>query len=87
MTELILTFVDFLIIALNIAIVGRVVMSWISPGGNDPISVILHQITEPIFAPIRRVIPTLGMFDLTPMVALILLNFIISPLLRSVVGL
>ena len=62
-------------------------MSWVSPTGNDPISTILFQVTEPILAPIRavmrQVFPSTGMFDFTPMIALILLNFIILPVLRS----
>ena len=58
------------------AIFGRVIMSWVSPRGGDPLSNLLIQITEPILQPIRRVIPSMGMFDLTPMVALILLTII-----------
>ena len=73
MSEFAGNFFGYLILALNLAILGRVVMSWLSPQGNDPVSPILNQITEPILAPLRQVIPTLGMFDLTPMIALILL--------------
>jgi YggT family protein len=76
-------FIQWLIIALNVAILGRVIMSWISPGGSDPLSSILFQITEPILKPIRKVVPSMGMFDLSPMVALILLNFVIFPVLRA----
>ena len=83
MNDFVVTFVDMLVYVLSIAIFGRVVMSWISPGGNDPVSTILFQITEPILGPIRRVMPRLGMFDLSPMVALILLNFVIRPLLAA----
>ncbi len=72
--------------ALNIAIFGRVIMSWISPQGTDPISTILFQITEPILAPIRHVLPRLGMFDFAPMVALLILNLVISPLVRTLLG-
>ena len=74
----------YLIWALNLAILGRVIMSWISPRGTDPISPILHQITEPILAPIRRLVPSVGMFDLTPMVALILLNFVLLRIVRLI---
>ncbi len=84
MNPLLNNFVFFLIQALNIAILGRVIMSWISPSGNDPVTPILHQITEPILAPIRRFMPQFGMLDLTPMVALLLLNLIIWPLLRRI---
>ena len=83
MNDFVITFVNLLIYVLSLAIFGRVVMSWISPGGNDPVSTILFQITEPILGPIRRVMPRLGMFDLSPMVALILLNFVIRPLLAA----
>ena len=84
MSELLVTYVTYLVYALNLAIFGRVVMSWVSPRGDDPISSILYQVTEPILAPIRRVMPSMGMFDLTPMVALLLLNFVILPVLRAV---
>ena len=83
MNDFVVTFADLLVYVLSLAIFGRVVMSWISPGGNDPVSTILFQITEPILGPIRRVMPRLGMFDLSPMVALILLNFVIRPLLAA----
>ena len=76
MAELLVTFVDLLFTVLSLAIFGRVIMSWISPQGTDPISPILHQITEPILDPIRRVVPSLGMFDLTPMIGLIVLNIV-----------
>jgi len=87
LSQFLATYISYFIYALNLAIFGRVIMTWISPGGNDPISVILYQITEPILAPIRsvmrQILPSTGMFDFTPMVALILLNFILLPVLRS----
>jgi YggT family protein len=36
----------------------------------------IHQVTEPILAPIRRVLPKMGMLDFSPMVAIILLTVI-----------
>ena len=77
-------FAQYLIIAMNVAIFGQVLMSWVSPRGDDPISRILFQITEPVLQPIRRVIPRTGMFDLTPMVALLALNLIIAPIVLGV---
>jgi len=75
--DLIVEYLTYLIYAFNIAIFGRVLMSWISPRGDDQISRVLIQITEPLIAPIRRVLPRFGMFDLSPMIALVLLNFIV----------
>ena len=66
----------------SFAIIGRIVMSYVSPRGNDPISPLLYQVTEPILGPIRRLLPNMGGFDLSPMIALIVLNLIISRLIR-----
>jgi YggT family protein len=71
---------------LSLAIFGRVLLSWISPKGEDPISALLIQVTEPVLYPIRRVVPALGMFDLSPMIALILLNVIRPYLVRTLGG-
>ena len=38
---------------------------------------IVYDITEPILEPLRRVVPRVGMFDLTPLVAIILLRLMI----------
>ena len=45
----------------------------------------LIQITEPVLGPIRRVIPPMGMFDLTPMIALLLINFVVLPVVSGVI--
>ena len=83
MNDLLLNFVDLLARAFSLAILGRVIMSWISPSGSDPISVIIYQITEPILQPIRRVLPQMGMLDLSPLVALLILNFIVPRILDA----
>ena len=84
------TFVNLFFYALWMAILGRVIMSWVTmfaPTSSvvQTINEILHQMTEPVLGPLRRVIPPLGMFDLTPMIALILLmvirTYLIGPLL------
>ena len=72
----IITFVEILTWVLTIAIFGRAILSYFPAGGNHPLVAIVYQITEPILAPIRRVVPRLGIFDLTPMVAILLLFLI-----------
>ena len=61
---------------LIIAILLRVVLSWISPGSTNMLVVILYRVTEPFLAPLRRIIPRVGRFDFTPMVAIILIQLI-----------
>ena len=61
---------------LTIAILGRVIMSWFSQGPTNMLTRILYQVTEPVLAPLRRIIPRVGMLDFTPLVAIILLRLI-----------
>lgn len=58
------------------AIFLRAIMSWFSRG-NNPLDYVLYQISEPLLAPIRRILPSTGMLDFSVMVLgiiLILLN-------------
>ncbi len=75
------TFINLFLTALSLAILARVIMSWVTMFAPDSpivktINDMLNQMTEPVLGPLRRVIPPLGMFDLTPMIALILLQVI-----------
>ena len=58
------------------AIIIRTLLSWFNLGGSQPVFRLLLEITEPVLAPIRRVLPTMGMLDLSPLVALLLIPFI-----------
>ena len=67
-------FINILVTVLYIAIIARVILSWLPIGsGNNPLVAIVYQITEPILAPLRRIVPRIGIFDLTPMVAILIL--------------
>jgi YggT family protein len=82
-------FVTILSTVLYIALLIRVFSSWFNVGPTSPLFPILnigYQVTEPILAPIRRVLPRLGMLDLSPMVALLLLTFIRSAFVRIIAG-
>ncbi len=70
------TFLRLLCEALTIAIFLRVVLSWVSPGQTNMLVNILYQVTEPILAPLRRIIPRVGMLDFSPMAAIVLLQLI-----------
>lgn len=72
----IITFIDLLFRALWIAILGTVLMSWIDPSGSSRVSQVLREITDPILTPVRKILPTVGMLDFSPLVALLLLEFI-----------
>jgi YggT family protein len=80
--------IDKTFLVLTIAIIARALITWIpniiDPRG--PIAEFLFTITEPILAPIRSVIPRMGMFDLTPMIAIILLQVIRGVLVDMVLN-
>lgn len=68
-------FIDILAYALWVAILARVIISWIPIGEGSPFMPVvrfIYQITEPILAPIRSVLPNTGMLDLSPMIAIAL---------------
>jgi YggT family protein len=67
-------FLQFLFMALWLLIFGRVLMSWVDPTGRNQISAFLIQTTEPILAPVRRVMPQTGMFDWSPLIVLLILG-------------
>ena len=69
-------FIRLLCDVLVIAILLRTILSWISPRPTNILAVILHKVTEPLLAPLRRIIPRVGMFDFTPLVAIILIRLI-----------
>jgi YggT family protein len=73
-----------------LAILGRIILSFVIPlmqGRVHPMVVNIYdaltQMTEPILAPIRRVLPTFGMLDFSPLVAIILLQIIQAVLVSA----
>jgi len=69
-------FIKLLCRVLTFAIIFRAIMSWFSPRPTNILAVILYRVTEPLLAPLRRIIPRVGMFDFTPLVAIIILQLI-----------
>ncbi len=56
-----------------VAVFIRIMLLWVGMDTRNPVVIFLHEITEPILAPIRRFIPPMGMLDLSPLMAIILL--------------
>jgi YggT family protein len=62
---------SYVLTAMQIAIIARALFSWFDPTGRTPIGQILLKVTDPIIVPIRRLLPSAGFVDFSPMVALI----------------
>lgn len=69
----------------SLLILARILMSWVQVDRFNPVVKLIFDLTEPILAPIRRVLPQAGMFDFSPMVAILLMEFLVVPVLSFVV--
>lgn len=72
-----LRLVRMLLVLYLILIIVGVILSWVGQSFRHPIVPLIFQLTDPVLAPIRRVLPTLGGFDLSPLVAIIGIQFLI----------
>jgi YggT family protein len=72
--------VVFVIQAFLIIVLIRVVFSFVSPFPTNPVSRFAWRVTEPILAPIRRLLPPMSGLDLSPLivwlVAIVLIQFL-----------
>ena len=64
------------------AILGQIVLSWLAPHNNNPLIGLLHQITNPVMAPARKLIPPIGGMDLSPILVLLALQVLETLLLH-----
>ncbi|MDX5434080.1 MAG: YggT family protein [Halomonas sp.] len=58
------------------ALIMMIILSWVAPNASHPGALLIMQLVEPIMAPVRRVIPPLGMIDLSPIVVFIAISLI-----------
>ena len=78
MGELLATFIQMLATVLWLLLLARVLVSWTNPmGGGGGIVAFIYQVTEPILAPIRRVLPPTAGIDWSPLIAILLLGVIL----------
>ncbi len=70
-------FLEILVFALWLLVLGRVLVSWVDPMARNTISRYLVALTEPLLAPIRRVLPQTGMIDFSPLVLMLGLSVLL----------
>ena len=65
-------------------IIIRAVLSWVNPDPYNPIVRFIHQVTEPVMAPVRRWFPIRGLgIDFSPIIILLVILFLQSFLVKS----
>ncbi|TWC37771.1 YggT family protein [Pseudomonas sp. SJZ079] len=65
------------------ALIISVILSWVAQGSHNPAVELVNQICEPLLAPIRRILPSMGGLDLSPIVAFLVLNLIDMLVIRN----
>jgi YggT family protein len=74
---LVRNFLEVLVLVLWLLVMGRVLVSWLDPGARSTPSRYLVALTEPMLAPIRRLLPQTGMIDFSPLVLLLGLGILL----------
>ena len=59
-----------------VAILASIVLSWLAPQTKHPGAYLLHQLTEPVMSPVRRMLPNLGGLDFSPILVFIMINLV-----------
>ena len=75
------TFLGLILVILWLLVLGRVLMSWVDPAGRTQLGGFLIQATEPLLAPVRRVLPPSGMFDFSSFLVLVILGVLMRVVL------
>ncbi len=85
---------DTVITAINVAIrvyatllIVRILLSWIRHNPYQPVIKFIYEVSEPYLKLFRRIIPPIGMMDLSPIVALLVLDYVIRPLVINILNL
>jgi YggT family protein len=62
----------------NLIILARILMSWIQVDRSNQFVRLVHDLTEPVLAPIRNILPQAGMFDFSPLIATFLIQILVN---------
>lgn len=73
-------FIRLVLVALEIAIIGRVLLSYAEPRGTSPVAQFLTLITEPVLGPVRRILPGGGGLDFSPFIVVIVIGTLVGML-------
>lgn len=70
---MILSTLNLLIDIYRWVLLAAIVASWVAPNSDHPVVVFLQKVTEPVLAPIRKVLPPMSGIDLSPLALLLVL--------------
>ncbi len=88
--QILYTTIQFFFDIIFLLILGRIILSFLPQFRSNQIAEMIYGITEPILSPFQRLIPPIGMLDISPMVAIIVMGIaqqILLSLVASAFGL
>ncbi len=65
----------------------QIILSWVNPGAYNPLTVLLHQLSEPLLRPARRLLPSVQGVDFSPILVFVLLQLSLMLLVRPLADL
>ena len=78
--SLIATLLIYALYAFMIVLFVRVAFSWVSPYPTNAVSRFAYWVTDPVLQPVRRYVPPVSGLDLSPLVVLLVVTFVIAAL-------
>lgn len=67
--------INLALMIFELLILGRVLLSWFpNVDPSNPLIRVVYDVTEPILRPVRNMMPQTGMFDLSPIVVLLIIQ-------------
>ena len=72
----VISLVRFVFELYSFILLARILLSWFQFDPYHPLARGLYQLTEPLLAPIRRLLPSAGMLDFSPIVAFIIIRVV-----------
>lgn len=84
--EFLFRFIEIFFDLLVFAIIARVLFSWM-PSGGGKLRSIIYDVTEPVLGPFRNIVPRLGVIDISPIIAIIVLDIVKTIILQLLVPL
>ena len=84
MIDVIRDILVYILLFFEFAIFIRIIWSWFGWSTRSGLYQFLVQLTEPLLGSIRRILPRTGMFDLSPLIALLLLSMLEKAISRGV---
>ena len=78
---LVLNVIRFILLGLELMVLARVLLSFVDPAGKGAVAGFVISTTEPILAPVRKILPRTGALDWSPFIVVFVIGMVLRVLL------